>query len=75
MDKFYGSFGQTHTHRHNEVTLDKDILVEINAIDILEARQKMFEYFGPTWFTVYTEAKVDMSYFPRGTTPLEGRIT
>jgi len=32
--KFYITFGQAHAHRFNRVTLDKDIVLEIEAVDV-----------------------------------------
>jgi len=66
MEKHYFSFGQNHTHRYNGVTLDCDGIVEIQAEDAGEARQKMFDAFGPKWAFQYTEETYNPEYFPRG---------
>lgn len=56
------TFGQSHVHSCNGVTLDKDIVIEVTAEDPAE---RMFELFGPKWSMSYTN-KPDMSYYPRG---------
>ncbi len=71
MSKFYYSFGQSHAHRVDGVTLDKDSIVEIIVPDDDDrgmelARAKMFDTFGQKWSMQYAEGKIDMSYFPRG---------
>lgn len=69
MKTAYFSFGQTHTHRINNVTLDKDILVKITAKD---PRARMFELFGPKWAFEYNEITPDMErHFPRGVVEIE----
>jgi len=64
--RHYFTFGQDHTHRVNNVTLDKDSVVEIVADNQASARCKMFDTFDAKWAMQYTEDTLDMRYFPRG---------
>jgi len=66
MSKHYFTFGQCHTHRYDSITLDCDSVVEIEARDGHQAREKMFELFGAKWGFQYTEDTYDQEYFPRG---------
>ena len=66
MSKHYFTFGQCHTHRHGNLTLDCDSVVEIEARDGYLAREKMFELFGTKWGFQYTEDTYEPAYFPRG---------
>ena len=66
MSKHYFSFGQGHTHRHEQITLDCDSIVEITARDGSVARDKMFDLFGTKWSFQYTEETFKEEYFPRG---------
>lgn len=63
MTTSYFSFGQTHAHRLNNITLDKDIIVKITAED---PREEMFKLFGSVWSSEYCITPPDMKYFPRG---------
>ena len=65
MKKYYFTFGQSHTHSFNGMTLDKDIVMEIEAKDSNSAREIMFGFFGDKWSMQYNE-KPNMDYFPRG---------
>jgi len=69
MNKYYITFGQDHTHRVPNHTLDKDCVAVIEAVDYMAARKKAFELFEAKWCFLYEEEKIDdkfMSYFPRG---------
>ena len=59
----YYTFGQTHVHRADGQTFDKDCVVAITAHD---PRAVMFEYFGNKWAFEYDENCPDLTYFPRG---------
>lgn len=59
---YYFSFGQNHVHRCNGHTLDKDVLVKIEAED---PRLIMVEHFGLNWSFEYDQIP-DMKYFPKG---------
>jgi len=67
----YFTFGQSHAHRLNNITLDKDIVLKITAND---PRAKMFELFGEVWSQQYDKCP-DLKYFPRGVYDFnEGKI-
>lgn len=69
MNKYYITFGQTHTHKHNGKTLDKDCVGVIKADSYDEMRALAFEWFGDKFFTTYTVEDFnedDIKYFPRG---------
>lgn len=65
MVKTYFTFGQNHSHRYGNTTLDKDIVVEMETETHEEARARMFELFGQKWSNQYCD-KIDISYYPRG---------
>ena len=65
MVKTYFTFGQNHAHRYNNITLDKDIVIEMSTKTHEQAREKMFELFGQKWSQQYDD-KIDLSYYPRG---------
>lgn len=62
MKTSYFTFGQCHTHRINNQTLDCDTVVKITAE---EPRDKMFELFGPKWSMEY-DTEPNMKFFPKG---------
>ena len=66
MNKHYFTFGQNHTHRYGQVTLDCDGVVEITATNGGKARSLMFNTFGKKWAFQYTEKTYSPEYFPRG---------
>ncbi|KKK59801.1 hypothetical protein LCGC14_3030740 [marine sediment metagenome] len=72
MSTFYISFGQVHRHVVNDVVLDKDVLLRIEAPSEGEARQRVFDTIGNKWFTSYDEASVDFEYFPGGAVEVPG---
>lgn len=64
-ERWHFTFGQTHTHSYNGVTLDKNSVLEvIGSCD--ETRARMFELFGPKWSMQYKADGHDLKYFPRG---------
>lgn len=63
--KYYFTFGQTHVHKINGITFDKDCVVEIEASDPNVARNKIFFLFRRKWSMIY-EDPPNMDYFPRG---------
>jgi len=65
MRPYWITFGQIHTHSINGNTIDKDCVVEIQAENFEQARDKAFNMFGVKFSFVY-EFEPDMSYFPRG---------
>ena len=66
MIKQYFTFGQNHTHRYGNITLDYNSVVEIEAPDYATARIIMVYNFGDKWAFQYSSETMDMSYFPRG---------
>ena len=62
MKTAYFTFGQDHTHRLHNITLDKDIVI---AITDEAPRAEAFALFGTKWSLQYDE-QPDMKYFPRG---------
>ncbi len=66
MIRYFFSFGQVHTHRYGEVTLDCDSIVQIDAPDYGAAREKMVDHFGQAWHMQYTDETYQPEYFPRG---------
>lgn len=63
--KWYFTFGQNHAHSYGGRTYDKDCVVEIEAANMGEARDKMWDAFDAKWASQYDEIP-DMHYFPRG---------
>ena len=66
METYYFSFGQDHTHRIDGTTLDADVLLEVEAKDSEEARDRVWRAFGAKWSMQYDEDTVNFNYFPRG---------
>ena len=64
----YISFGQSHTHRVNGYTLDKDCIAVIKCNDYNHGRELAFDFFGDKFSMSYTEDEIvpKMHYFPRG---------
>lgn len=55
------SFGQTHTHSINGITIDKDCIVKV------ESRKRALELFGEWFCFTYTaDCPPRMEFFPRG---------
>lgn len=75
MERFCFTFGQNHAHRLHGVTLDRDAVVEITAVDGDAARAIMFEEFGPKWSMQYPADGFDMKHFPRGVVLRLPRVT
>lgn len=60
------TLGQNHTHKVNEMTIDKDCVVVIKAETHAEMRQIAFGITdGGKFYTTYDDMP-DMDYFPRG---------
>lgn len=62
--KFYVSFGQTHVHSMNGVTIDKDCVVEIEAGTYNRAREAALSMFGVKFSRVYSDP--ELAFFTRG---------
>lgn len=65
MNKYYITFGYAHIHGVAGQTIDHDCVVEVEAGDSADARQKAIDLFGTKFCTIVQE-KPDMSYYPRG---------
>lgn len=60
----YVTFGQIHTHRINNNTIDKDCVVVLD-----ENSDKAYELFGSKFSQFYSEedwSEDNMVYYPRG---------
>lgn len=68
MNDYYIIFGQSHTHKINNVTLDKDCVAVIKAKDEDIARQIAFSLFSDKFATSYTKEQFgdNIKYYPRG---------
>ena len=66
METYYFSFGQSHVHRIDGVTLDADCLLKVEAKNYDAARQQVFDAIGDKWAFQYDKDTIDFSYFPRG---------
>lgn len=67
------SFGQKHTHSHNDITLDKDIIGRVSGKDYAECRAKLHELFDSDFAFDYEEKTMIsvIHSFPRGIVDLE----
>ena len=75
MNTYYFSFGQSHIHLGDGSTLDKEVLLKVEADDSGAARDRGFAAFGQQWSMQYDEAdmvKADFDYFPRGSVVVPG---
>lgn len=65
--KYYITFGQVHTHRVPNHTLDKDCVALFYVETYAEGRKRAEKLFGDKFAFDYTEENPpDMKYFPRG---------
>lgn len=65
----YITFGQSHIHKIDNKTFDKDCVAVIISDSANEGRKLAFEIFGTKFCFEYPEDKFDhskMKYFPRG---------
>lgn len=67
--KIYVTFGQVHTHRINNITIDKDCVAILNASTHKKGRELAFEYFGDKFCVTQIEMP-KMKYFPCGFTEI-----
>lgn len=58
----YFSFGQSHVHSLDNITLDRNIILKITAPN---PRDEMFKLFGDKWAFEYNN-EPNMNHFPRG---------
>jgi hypothetical protein len=67
MEIIFITFGQTHTHSHNGITLDKDCVGVIHCKNEAEGRALAFKWFGPKFSRTHKTIDNEfMSFFPRG---------
>lgn len=66
MIRRWFTFGQADAHSVDGKTFDKDVVVEIEAVD---PRAIMVELFGHKWSKEY-ETPPDLRFFPRGVVKL-----
>ena len=69
MKKTYVTFGQTHTHSVNGITLDKNTVAVLSAENREHGRQKAFDYFGAKFCFEYFDDQWnddDIKYYPAG---------
>ena len=70
MNRFIITFGQTHTHRVNNYTFDKDSVAIIKAETHKKAHDLAMEIFNKEFHNCYPEEAFDngdnIKYFPRG---------
>lgn len=59
MKIFCITFGQVHTHRIDNTTLDCNCWIEIYASSETNARLKAFELFDNKWSMIYTREQFD----------------
>lgn len=63
--KAYITMGQAHIHRISGKTIDKDVVVEIEAEDETALNDRANYLFGREWIMMYASPP-DMSFYPRG---------
>lgn len=61
----YFSFGQSHVHRIDGITLDADVILKVVG-DPDDARQRVFDAIGAKWSMQYDDDSLKLEYFPRG---------
>jgi hypothetical protein len=64
----YITFGQSHAHRVNNNTFDKDCIAEIKCKDYSDGRKIAHELFKGAFATSYTEEQIKLCihFFPKG---------
>lgn len=70
--KFWLTFGQSHTHSHNGITLDKNCICEFNAADGPSANLIVKKYFGNKYSMLHdTHPQSSVQFYPRGIIQIE----
>ena len=65
--KQYITFGQSHVHRVNNKTFDKDCVAVIEAPTMEEGRKQAFSLFDAKFHNQYNNLEdVKLEYYPRG---------
>jgi hypothetical protein len=75
MPRHYVTFGQSHKHRINGITLDCDTVACYEAVDAKDGREKAFTYFEDKFFTDYHKELPPntLKYFPKGIVNIDGK--
>lgn len=67
METFYFTCGQSHLHLIEEgVVWDKDSVLQVNALNSIDAKRIVIKRFGLRWSMQYTEKEIQMDYYPDG---------
>ena len=66
MSTYFFTCGQSHTHKVNGKTWDKDSVLQVNAKNEDLAREKVFSLFGAKWSMCYGYDDFPMEYYPNG---------
>lgn len=74
--KLYISFGQTHVHRVDGKTFDRNCLCLVEGEDYTDCRKQAFDAFSGRFAFDYKENQLDyiLHHFPRDIIPLVGRV-
>ena len=67
--KIYVTFGQFHIHYINNIVINKNCVVVLNAKNHKDGRKKTFDLFDKFFFTTYLESDIDskfLSHFHKG---------
>ena len=64
---WYFTFGTSHVHEVDGVTLDADVVLKIHDT-FHGARERIFDAIGPKWCMQYEKHQIEknMHYYPRG---------
>jgi len=77
MQKYIITFGQAHTHRVGNITIDCDCVVELSAETEERARDRARKLFGLAFCTSYTKERFlaiwDLKHYPRGIINLDDK--
>lgn len=77
MKKTFITFGQSHIHKINGKTFDKDCVAVIEHDENQSGRDLAFTYFGKDWCFEYPQGRWSeskMVYFPRGYLTVNGQL-
>ena len=66
---FYITFGQSHVHRFNGITLDKDIVLAVKCFTYEQVREFTIQTFNEEWANIYEEPHLE--YYHRGLIEIE----
>ena len=66
MSKHFFTFGTGHRHEIGDLVLDHNCVLQLDATDADNARSILRKLIGNKWAFQYTEATLQLSYYPRG---------